>query len=349
MSTDPDTGSDVQPGCLPPRERYDLFGHEAAERAFATAWDSGRLHHAWMITGPRGVGKASLAWRAARRVLGARPMPEAGPLGTSAQDPVCKVIEAQATPDLLVLRRPWDDKRKRWRGEITVEEARRAPHFFEMSSGGGGWRVCIVDCADDMNNNAANALLKTLEEPPKQGVLFLVTHTPGRLPATIRSRCRRLALRAPDIDATAEWLEQTGGAADTGAAMAASRLAGGAPGRALALIAGGGVELAADVNLLVDRGAAASDADIRKLAERLSLKGQEEMRDLFYEVLANAIRLQARDRGEAGRDTTAWLDCWRNINALVRDANGLYLDPKQTILSALGQVRDVARREKAGV
>lgn len=348
MSTDPDIGSDVQPGCLPPRERYDLFGHDAAEQAFASAWESGRLHHAWMITGPRGVGKASLAWRAARRVLGARPMPEAGPLGASAQDPVCKLIESQATPDLLLLRRPWDDKRKRWRAEITVEEARRAPHFFEMSSGGGGWRVCIVDCADDMNNNAANALLKTLEEPPHRGVLFLVTHTPGRLPATIRSRCRRLSLRAPSAETTASWLEQTGAAPDAGAALAAARLAGGAPGRALALISGGGVALAAEVNLLVDRGATASDADIRKIAERLSLKGQEEMRDLFYEVLANAIRGQARERAEAGRDPTAWLDSWRDLNALVRDANALYLDPRQTILSALGQVRDVARKEKAG-
>ncbi|RKR02810.1 DNA polymerase III subunit delta' [Maricaulis maris] len=347
MSTDPDIGSDVQPGCLPPRERYDLFGHDAAEQAFADAWQSGRLHHAWMITGPRGVGKATLAWRAARRVLGARAMPEAGPLGAGAQDPVCKLIESQATPDLLLLRRPWDEKRKRWRGEITVEEARRAPHFFEMSSGGGGWRVCIVDSADDMNNNAANALLKTLEEPPHRGVLFLVTHTPGRLPATIRSRCRRLSLRAPSVEATAGWLEETGAADNAGSALAASKLAGGAPGRALTLIAGGGVELAAEVNLLVDRGAAASDADIRKIADRLSLKGQEEMRDLFYEVLANAIRVQARDRAEAGRDVTDWLDSWRNLNTLVRDANALYLDPKQTILSALGQVRDVARKEKA--
>jgi len=347
MSTDPDTGSDVQPGCLPPRERYDLFGHETAEQAFADAWQSGRLHHAWMITGPRGVGKASLAWRAARRVLGAREMPEAGPLGASAQDPVCKLIESQATPDLLLLRRPWDDKRKRWRAEITVEEARRAPHFFEMSSGGGGWRVCIVDSADDMNNNAANALLKTLEEPPQRGVLFLIAHTPGRLPATIRSRCRRLNLRAPTVDATADWLETTGSASDAGAALAASKLAGGAPGRALGLIAGGGVELAAEVNLLVDRGAAASDADIRKLAERLSLKGQEEMRGLFFEVLGNAIRNQARDRAEAGRDAIDWLDNWRDLNTLVRDANALYLDPRQTMLSALVRVRDVARKEKA--
>lgn len=257
MSADQETGSDTQPGCLPPRERYDLFGHEAAETAFAQAWDSGRLHHAWMIAGPRGVGKASFAWRAARRVLGAAPRPDAGPLGSSPDDPVCRLLEAQANPDLLLLRRPWDDKRKRWRGEITVEEARRAPHFFEKSSGAtGGWRVCIVDSADEMNVNAANALLKTLEEPPQRGVLFLVSHTPGRLPATIRSRCRRLDLRSPPVEETARWLAATSDASPD-EALAAARLAGGAPGRALSLQVSGGVALAREVEAVVGKGASA--------------------------------------------------------------------------------------------
>lgn len=347
MSTDPDIGSDVQPGCLPPRERYDLFGHEAAEARFAKAWASGRLHHAWMITGPRGVGKASFAWRAARRVLGARAMDENGPLGASPGDPVCKLLEASACPDMLLLRRPWDDKRKRWRAEITVEEARRAPHFFEMSSGArGGWRVCIVDSADDMNNNAANALLKTLEEPPQRGVLFLVTHTPGRLPATIRSRCRRLDLRAPSVEATAGWLAAASGAgADD--AMAAARLAAGAPGRALALHVSGGVGLARDVETLVDRGAGAGEVDMRRLADRVSAKGADELRSVFYEALANAFRMQARTRAERGEDVTAWLTAWRELNALVRDADALYLDPKQSALAALGLARSAARQEAA--
>lgn len=345
MSTDPETGSDVQPGCLPPRERYDLFGHEAAETEFARAWESGRLHHAWMITGPRGVGKATLAWRAARRVLGAAPMTEDGPLGSSPRDPVCKLLEASACPDLLLLRRPWDDKRKRWRAEITVEEARRAPHFFEMSSGAtGGWRVCIVDSADEMNNNAANALLKTLEEPPQRGVLFLVTHTPGRLPATIRSRCRRLDLRPPAFEATADWLAENSGAGRE-TALAAARLAGGAPGRALSLHISGGADLARDVEALVERGAAAGEAEMRRLADRIAGKGGEELRGLFYEALANALRRRARALAEGGGDATPWLEAWRELNALVRDADALYLDPKQSALAALGLARNAARSE----
>ena len=349
MSTDPDIGSDVQPGCLAPRERYDLFGHEAAETAFANAWSSGRLHHAWMITGPRGVGKASFAWRAARRVLGAEPVSAdgAGALATSPNDPVCKLLEAQACPDLLLLRRPWDDKRKRWRAEITVEEARRAPHFFEMSSGGGGWRVCIVDCADDMNTNAANALLKTLEEPPKRGVLFLVTHTPGRLPATIRSRCRRLDLRPPSVADTAAWLQKSGGVTTEAEAMAASELAHGAPGRALSLSVAGGVGLARDVDTIVSKGAIANEAEMRRLAERVSAKGKEDLRSLFYEALANAMRKQARSLAGHGGDSEPWLNAWRDLNRLVRDSDALYLDAKQSALAALGLARDAARKAKA--
>ena len=345
MSTDPEIGSDVQPGCLAPRERYDLFGHAAAESAFAKAWQLGRLHHAWMITGPRGVGKASFAWRAARRVMGARPMEEGGPLGSSPTDPVCKLLEAGSSPDLLLLRRPWDEKRKRWRAEITVEEARRAPHFFEMSSGiKGGWRVCIIDAADDMNTNAANAILKTLEEPPQRGVLFLVTHTPGRLPPTIRSRCRRLDLRPPTVEQTTHWLTEVTGC-DPDEAEAAARLGGGAPGRALALQASGGVSMAREVSALVKKARLVTEADLRRLAERASAKGQDESKALFFECLSHAIGDQARQRALHGGDASPWLQAWREVNALVRDSDALYLDAKQSALAALGLVRAAARQE----
>ncbi|WP_339745155.1 DNA polymerase III subunit delta' [uncultured Maricaulis sp.] len=346
MSTDPDLGSDVQPGCLAPRQNYDLFGHEAAETDLATALASGRMHHAWLITGPRGVGKATFAWRAVRRVLGASAAPQFGALGASPADPVCQLIEANACADLLLLRRPWDDKRKRWRGEITVEESRKAPHFFEKSAhANGGWRVCLVDSVDEMNRNAVNALLKTLEEPPQRGVILLVAHSPGRLPATIRSRCRTLVLRPPEVEATAAWLVEQGAANDLPTAMAASRLAGGAPGRALALCASGGVELASQVDAIVARGAAASDSDVRALAERVSRKGSEGLRSVFYTALSNAIHAAARAQAENQVDPMPWLKAWREVNTLAGEADGLYLDPKQTALAALGYARDAARQQ----
>lgn len=347
MSTDPDIESDQQAGCLHPRERYDLFGHDAAEQSFATAWSSGRLHHAWLITGPRGVGKASFAWRAARRVLGAQAMPESGPLGANPQDPVCRQIEAQACPDLLVLRRPWDEKRKRWRAEITVEEVRKAPHFFEMSASGGGWRVCIVDSTDDMNVNSANALLKTLEEPPARGVLFLIAHSPGRLPATIRSRCRRLDLRAPEASATAEWLMNTGSLADRGQAERASALAHHAPGRALTLAVAGGIEIADQVAALVAGAARINDADSRAVADKVTGRNSDGIRSLFFESLGDNLRLQARGAADHQRDPAPWITAWSEINTLVRDADALYLDPKQTVLTALSHLRLAARLDRA--
>lgn len=346
MSTDPELGSDVQPGCLPPRQNYHLFGHEDPETSLATALTSGRMHHAWLITGPRGVGKASFAWRAARRILGAAAAPDFGPLGARPDDPICQLLEASACPDLLLLRRPWDDKRKRWRGEITVDEARKAPHFFEKSaSANGGWRVCLVDSVDEMNNNGANALLKTLEEPPQKGVMLLVAHSPGRLPATIRSRCRTLVLRPPALEATAQWLIAQGAANNEAEAMAASRLAGGAPGRALALCASGGVELARRVEAIVARGAAASDSDTRALAERVAGKGSEGLRSVFYTALSDAIHATARNQAENRIDPEPWLKAWREVNTLAGEADGLYLDPKQSALAALAYVRDAARQQ----
>lgn len=347
MNTDPDIPSDSEPGCLPPRERYDLFGHEDVERQFLSAWEGGRLHHAWLICGPRGVGKASLAWRIARRVLGAAPFPDYGPLGANPADPVCRQLEAQACPDLLLLRRPWDEKRKRWRAEITVDEARRAPAFFEKSAGAGGWRVCLVDSADDMNTNAANALLKTLEEPPHRGLLILISHAPGRLPATIRSRCRRLDLRVPSVEATASWLQDSGGIANRSDADQASKMSGGAPGKALALSISGGVELAQRIDALVHKGKTAKENDVRQLADVVTGKAGAEKAPVFYGALRNAIQLRSRQIALEGGDCEPWIEAWRSLNRLVRESDGLYLDPKQTALAALSLVTQAARAETA--
>lgn len=347
MSTDPEIESDQQAGCLHPRRRYDLVGHEDAQTGFAKAWDSGNLHHAWLITGPRGVGKASLAWRAARRILGARPAPDYGTLGSSPDDPVCQLFESQACADLLVLRRPWDDKRKRWRGEITVDEARKASKFFEKTAGAGGWRACIVDSIDDMNNNAANALLKTLEEPPARGVLFLISHSPGRLKATIRSRCRRLDLRAPDAKQTTDWLTSTADGMDREQAEAASAMANGAPGRALELAVSGGVSMSRTVDNLVDLGTRVSPSETRALAERVSARNADGLREVFYECLARSIQQRARIRACAGEDPTSWLDASAQLQTLVRDADNIYLDARQSALSALNLAREAARKENA--
>ncbi|HZZ32958.1 MAG TPA: DNA polymerase III subunit delta', partial [Phenylobacterium sp.] len=158
----------------PPREVFDLQGHEAAEEAFEASRARGRLHHAWLLTGPEGVGKATFAYRAARRLLGAPPDPAHGVLGVTPDHPVSRQIIAHAHPDLFVLERVGEDGKVR--KVIPVEETRRISEFFSKSPASAAHRVAIIDAADDLNPFGANAILKTLEEPPPHGVLLIVSH-----------------------------------------------------------------------------------------------------------------------------------------------------------------------------
>ncbi|NDR58502.1 DNA polymerase III subunit delta' [Aliiruegeria sabulilitoris] len=191
-------------GAPHPRESAKLIGQEAAEAGFLDAFNSGRLHHAWLITGPKGVGKATLAWRLARFLLATSPVEGGGLFGAppppatldiSPEHPVFRRTMALSEPGLFLLRRPWDEKAKRHKKEITVDEARKLKGFFSMSATDGGHRAVIIDSADEMNPSAANAVLKLLEEPPARTTLFLVSHQPSRLLPTIRSRCRTLRCR----------------------------------------------------------------------------------------------------------------------------------------------------------
>src|SRR6478609_5604994 len=187
-----------------PREVFELIGHEAAEAAFEASRQRGRLHHAWLLTGPEGVGKATFAYRAARRLLGAPADPAYGVLGANPDHPASRQIIARSHPDILVIERVGEDGKPR--KVIPVDDARRLAEFFSKSPASAPHRVATIDAADDLNLNAANAILKTLEEPPPKGVLLMVSHSPGRLLPTIRSRCRRLAFQPLGIEATAAFV-----------------------------------------------------------------------------------------------------------------------------------------------
>ncbi len=150
------------------------------------------MHHAWLITGAPGVGKATLAYRFARRLLaGVQP---GDTLAVDPASPVFRRVAVGSHADLLTVEREWDDKKSRLRGEIVVDDARAISAFLRLTPAEGGWRVVVIDGAEHMNRNAANAVLKMLEEPPPRAVLLLTCAAPGRLLPTIRSRCRRLAL-----------------------------------------------------------------------------------------------------------------------------------------------------------
>jgi DNA polymerase-3 subunit delta' len=224
--------TDQEPGLAHPRATFAYQGNQTAEAELAKAFAAGRMQHAWLLTGPKGIGKATLAYRFARHALGARAIGPR-PFDVDPDDAVCRRIAARSHGDLHVLRRGQNDRGKP-RTEITVDEARAFVGFFNLKSAEGGWRVAIIDTVDDLNRSAANAILKTLEEPPPKTVVLLLCNAPGSILPTIRSRCRRLDLRPLDDAEVRSAIDTTGSGLSDEAAV---RFAGGRPGRALALAA----------------------------------------------------------------------------------------------------------------
>jgi DNA polymerase-3 subunit delta' len=324
-----------------PRTVFDYDGGEAVERAFLTALDRGRLHHAWLLVGPEGVGKATFAYRAARRLLGARPAPAFGLLGAEPDDPVCRQMIAMAHPDLIVLQRETEDGKAR-RG-IPVDEARALPEFFAKSPATAPYRVAIIDAADDLNANAANAVLKTLEEPPERGVLLLVSHAPGGLLPTIRSRCRRLRFEAPAIDASAPWVSERA-CLDDAAAGRLLAMAQNAPGRAWRLSASGALEADEEARALLSALPRIDDAAVSALAEMFRHPTGAEKFNLFFNRLADNIHAIARDAALAGegRGLDSWAEAWEYITTLPRSVEAVNLDRADAFLTALGHLRAIA-------
>ena len=226
-----------------------LLGHEAAEKTMLAAQQSGRLHHAWLMTGPRGIGKATLAWRFARFLLCGQQQGglfgggAAAGLDVSADAPGRSLVDARSHPDLFHLRRTLNPDTGRMRAEIAVDDVRDLGAFMHMTPAMGEWRVAIVDSADEMNRNSANAVLKILEEPPPNAVLLIVAHAPGRLLPTIRSRCRRLAMPPLADDIVVRLLGDHAPEMKEQERAALARLAEGSIGRALELAGAGSLEL----------------------------------------------------------------------------------------------------------
>jgi DNA polymerase-3 subunit delta' len=324
-----------------PRDVFELAGHEPAEQAFEASRARGRLHHAWLLSGPEGVGKATFAYRAARRLLGAPEDPAHGVLGSNPDHPVSRQVMARSHPDLFVLERIGEDGKVR--KVIPVDEARGLSEFFSKSPASAPHRVAIVDAADDLNVNAANALLKTLEEPPAHGVLLLVSHAPGRLIATIRSRCRRLAFAPMDLEDAAAFVRRREDVTEE-AALRLARMAGGAPGRAWAL---------AQANAIaIDDAARGLLADLPRLDEGLALSLADRFRgaegqaqfNLLFDRLAERVHSFATDRaGQGIGGLDPWAQAWETLQRLPREVEALNLDRTDALFTALGELRQAAR------
>jgi DNA polymerase-3 subunit delta' len=339
-----------------PRANPDLIGHEAVEAVLRQNFDASRLPHALLLSGPRGIGKATLAFRLARYVLSvpgeggsidmfaaSAPAPQTG-LGVSPESGVFRRVAAGGHADLLTVERAYDPRRKRLRGEIVVDDARAIGAFLHLTPAEGGWRVVIVDGADEMNRNAANSLLKILEEPPRRALLILVAHSAGRLLPTIRSRCRHVPLAPlrPAIvrDLLARYSPELG----SPEADAVAGLAEGSIGRALDLVASGGVELNKTLTAMLTRRGGVDPLALHGFADRLARADAEDayrtVEELLRQHLArHAIAAAQRGaRGEASR--------WASVRAEIGDAfartDGLNLDRKQTVMSAFFAIERAA-------
>ncbi len=323
-----------------PRETFALFGHAAALAQAARAVRGGRVPSAWLITGPPGVGKATLAYRIARYLL-AFGATDNGPadLSVPERDSASLQMAASSHPGLLVLRRRANPNTGKLMTVLGVDEVRRLGGFFGMTSGAGGWRVAIVDTADDMNDAAANALLKQLEEPPARAMLILLSNVPGRLLPTIRSRCQRLDLRPLGDDVLAGELQARLPELTASERTSLVKLTGGSLGAALTLASDDGLAMARDAERLIDGAANPDFPATFQLAERMARGGLDAFGIFLIQTLAGRIRARA---GAANLDR--WIGLREKLIGSFARTDALHLEPRQTILSAARALGQTARR-----
>lgn len=331
-------------GAIAPAENSKLFGHAEAEAFLAQSYKSGKGHHAILIEGPEGIGKATLAFRFANHVL-RHPQPNEAPESLADPDPASmttRQLASGASHNLLHLTRPIDEKTGRTKGAITVDEVRRAGKFFGQTSGTGNWRIVIVDPADDLNRNAANAILKILEEPPRRSLFLVLTHAPGKLLPTIRSRCLPLRLKPLEAEPLRQALAHLG--YDLGGASGDQILAaaGGSVAEALKLINYGGLDIAAAFEEVLAGQGPAVRKQMHKLADVLSAKDSETIFDFFSSLLTGRVMQLARDAALAGDIASA--ERFARISSEFAErlalSDAYNLDRKQTILSLLDDLRD---------
>jgi DNA polymerase III subunit delta' len=338
----------ISPMLVPdPRANPTLLGHSEAEATILDAIRAGRMHHAWLITGPEGVGKATLAYRFARRLLAGRPTQDT--LALDPANPVFRRVAANSHADLLTVERVLNEKTKRMKTQIAVEGVRKITGFMSLTPAEGGWRVVVVDGAEELNQASANALLKILEEPPPRAVLLLVCAAPGRLLPTIRSRCRRLRLSPLADEPMAQLLALYLPDLDRGERGRLITLAEGSPGRALMLAAEEGLKIAVLVDKLLSDLPAVPTSRGYEIADFLSRSetGFSTFMDLVRAGVAVSVRESVRGRADpdqerlvALRPLDAWGELWQGLTRLQDETERFALDKRQAIVAGIGMLTD---------
>jgi DNA polymerase-3 subunit delta' len=339
-----------------PRENFELFGHEVAEQTLLTAFRAGRLPQSWIIGGREGIGKATLAWRFARFLL-AYPDPRlpqverAENLFVPPDHPASRRILALAHSDVAVLRREWDSDKKRHYTEIRVDDARQMMGRFQQAAAEGGWRIAIIDCAEDLNRNTANALLKLIEEPPPRSVFLFVSHRPAQILATIRSRSRLLPLSplgAEDVEKAirglgGEWWEM-----EDGEVRSAAARGNGSVRDALRLLGGDSLKLMERIESLLQ---GLPEVDWKKVSQLSESVSKREATADFEAVVAAVFDwIDSRIRTGAGQGTkepsqlAPYAEVWEKFARSVRETETYNLDRRALILSLFTDLATAVRR-----
>jgi DNA polymerase-3 subunit delta' len=367
MALDVEQPPDATPTVPAPRANPDLVGHESAERELRCLLEAGRLPHAILLSGPRGIGKATLAFRFARFLLAngdhrTKAVAESG-LAIDPESGVFRRVAAGGHADLLTVARAYDPRRRRLRGEIVVEDAREITSFFRLTAAEEGWRIVIVDAAEDMNRSAANALLKILEEPPQQALLLLVSHNPGRLLPTIRSRCRRFPLFPLARALVTRLLRRYRTELAQPEAEALAELSDGSIGRALELGEAGGLALYRSVLEMLSQSPRLDVVRLHAFADQLARADAEDAYrvggELLLQLLARMTASSARRQlggeeiigGEdeamrrlAGRaDASRWAALREEIERAFATTDKLNLDRKQAMLGVFFAIEELTR------
>ncbi len=350
MSDDAGDEPDRLAGFAHPREATHLVGHHDAQAAILEGLRQGKLHHAWLIGGPEGIGKATFAYMVAKQLLGLKggPAPTGDRLDVDPARQASRLVSNLAHPDLVVLRRQPATDKKAAATMIAVETVRRALDVFASTPSDGGWRVCVVDSADDLNASAANALLKVLEEPPARAIFLIIAHQPARVLPTIRSRCRKLALRPlaeAEITAVLDGLDVDADSATIGQAIA---LADGSVRRAISRLDPETAALIGGTRGLLARLPDMDIPGVLAMSDQLAGRAAEADFAVFMETIEDWVRQLLHANLAAGAHRLAPLaEVWDKTARAVRETDALNLDRRPLVLSIFQDLSEAVSRMRA--
>lgn len=349
MPADDGFEPDRAPGAPHPREQTALFGHREAESAFLDAYNAGRLHHAWLIGGRAGIGKATLAYRVARFLLAGRTQGETpATLDVSPASSVARQVTALSHPNLFVLRRTPATDKKGPSTTILVESVRRALALFGSTAANDGYRVAIIDSAEDLTPSSANALLKSIEEPPQRSIFLIVSHAPQRLLPTIRSRCRRLLLKPLSDDDLRRVLRSLGPPwteAEEATLAQAVAFAEGSVRRAIQVLDPDNAAVVAETAALLEALPRPNPSRILALAEKVARRDAEDAYELAIDAVVRWVGANLHAKAALGPSRLAPLvEVCEKFARAAEEVDVFNLDRRPLIISMFSDLAEAARR-----